>query len=57
MIGPVVRSCDLSGTSDDYPDECSRATGPECGYKIGLDNLIVDTEGTFIVPGEEMTNG
>ena len=28
-----------------------------CGYKIESDNLIVDKEGTLIVPGEEMTNG
>ena len=30
---------------------------PDCGYTIEFDNLIVDKEGTFIVPGEEMTNG
>ena len=42
---------------DDYPDECSSSTCPDCGYKLESDNLIVDKEGTFIVPGKEMTNG
>jgi hypothetical protein len=47
----------LDDFDDDYLDECSSATCPDCGYKIEFDILIVDKEGTFIVPGEEMTNG
>ena len=47
----------LDDFDDDYLDECSSAACPDCGYTIEFDNLIVDKEGTFIVPGEEMTNG
>ena len=47
----------LDDFDEDYLDECSSAACPDCGYKIESDNLIVDKEGTFIMPGEEMTNG
>jgi len=42
----------LDDFDEDYLDECSRVTCPDCGYKIEFDNLIVDEEGMFIVPGE-----
>jgi uncharacterized protein (UPF0212 family) len=35
---------------DEYLDECSSAICPQCGYKVEFGTLIVDSEGTFIVP-------
>ena len=40
----------LDDFDEDYLDECSSATCPDCGYKVEFDNLIVDKDGTFIVP-------
>jgi len=42
----------LDDFDDDYPDECSRATCPDCGYTVKFETLVVDKEGTFIVPGK-----
>ena len=35
---------------DNYPDESSRAHCPEFRYTIEFDTLVVDKEGTFILP-------
>lgn len=35
---------------DDDIDECSSAICPLCGYKVEFDTLVVDREGTFVMP-------
>ncbi len=42
----------LDDFDDDYLEQCSSATCPACGFKVRFENLVVDRDGTFIVPGE-----
>jgi len=39
----------LDDFDDDYLEQCSSATCPDCGYKVEFDSLIVDREGTFVI--------
>jgi hypothetical protein len=49
-IRDLKKRVNIIPSDDDYPDESSRATCPECGNTIEFDNLVFDKKGTFILP-------
>jgi hypothetical protein len=40
----------LDDFDEDYIEQCSNATCPACGHKVKIGILVVDKEGTFVLP-------